>query len=211
MPPATVTADLRPPSMPPPAPSAAFSQAATAPPRPTVTPLRPQPAADSDDGDDDEAAGTGACKDYRLDMKAARFGDCVCGFPKADHKNLTRGPGGRAVASRTPPFGAAKPPVDAKPKVADAEAKAKAAAEAEASAVFGAEEWVEASRLEAELAELLAEKHRLEERKGAVEADVARLQKEQILAEPERQARRKALESEMAALHAAVELLTVGA
>ena len=35
--------------------------------------------------DDDEKAASGACERYQLDMAAARFGDCICGFPKAAH------------------------------------------------------------------------------------------------------------------------------
>ena len=26
-----------------------------------------------------------ACDEYKLDMKAQRFGDCTCGYPKAQH------------------------------------------------------------------------------------------------------------------------------
>jgi hypothetical protein len=29
-----------------------------------------------------------ACSTYKLDMKAASFGDCVCGFKKQDHKTV---------------------------------------------------------------------------------------------------------------------------
>ena len=34
-----------------------------------------------------DSSSGGACDNYRVDVAAARFGDCKCGFPKADHKN----------------------------------------------------------------------------------------------------------------------------
>ena len=33
------------------------------------------------------AEGSGACDNYRVDMTAARFGDCKCGWPKAAHSD----------------------------------------------------------------------------------------------------------------------------
>jgi hypothetical protein len=37
-----------------------------------------------------EIGGDGACDRYRVDMTAARFGDCVCGKPKAAHSDAAQ-------------------------------------------------------------------------------------------------------------------------
>ena len=38
----------------------------------------------------DWQARTGACDNYRINMAADRFGECMCGFPKAAHKAAAR-------------------------------------------------------------------------------------------------------------------------
>ena len=40
-------------------------------------------------GGDSEKSSGGACDNYRVDMAAANFGDCKCGFPKAAHSAAT--------------------------------------------------------------------------------------------------------------------------
>ena len=47
-----------------------------------ANPSRPSPP---------EAATSGVCDVYQLDMTAARFGDCKCGYSKAEHKLLSSG------------------------------------------------------------------------------------------------------------------------
>ena len=32
-----------------------------------------------------ESADCGPCSDYQINMRAANFGDCICGFPKKGH------------------------------------------------------------------------------------------------------------------------------
>jgi hypothetical protein len=43
------------------------------------------------------------CDDYRVDMRAQVFGDCVCGFPKAAHTMTQRAAPPRPAAKSTPP------------------------------------------------------------------------------------------------------------
>ena len=72
---------------------------------PAPPPPKPAPAQQ----EEEPPAGPKACDDYRVDMAAARFGDCKCGFPKADHKKTTglapAGGGARKmfVPQATPP------------------------------------------------------------------------------------------------------------
>ena len=42
-------------------------------------------------GDDDAKASTsGACSEYRVNLVAMRFGDCQCGFTRAEHTSSAR-------------------------------------------------------------------------------------------------------------------------
>ena len=44
-----------------------------------------KPAAPAAEPDDDAVAGTGVCDQYRIDLAAASFGQCLCGFPRSAH------------------------------------------------------------------------------------------------------------------------------
>mmetsp|Transcript_6643 Transcript_6643/g.8660 ORF Transcript_6643/g.8660 Transcript_6643/m.8660 type:complete len:250 (-) Transcript_6643:222-971(-) len=41
--------------------------------------------------------GSSPCNNYRVDVSAANFGDCLCGFPKDAHKEETENAGARAL------------------------------------------------------------------------------------------------------------------
>ena len=43
------------------------------------------PAAPAAEPDDDAVAGTGVCDQYRIDLAAPSFGQCLCGFPRSAH------------------------------------------------------------------------------------------------------------------------------
>lgn len=45
----------------------------------------------------DDIVNTKACGKYRVDTEAKRFGDCKCGFPKADHDVLEENPAAAAL------------------------------------------------------------------------------------------------------------------
>ena len=85
------------PAVPPPAPATA--KATPAPPKPEAAttpskpPVRPTPPPTTQEEDNGERTPTGACDNYQIDMTAATFGACKCGFPKAAHcsSNLSRG------------------------------------------------------------------------------------------------------------------------
>ena len=60
----------------------------------------------------------GACDNYELDMTAARFGDCKCGFPKRDHvgkPSVTAAISGRSSAHVTLPAPSPQPSAPAPP------------------------------------------------------------------------------------------------
>ena len=62
-----------------------------------------------------EAGGDAPCSNYRINMAAANFGECMCGFPKAAHTVGGPPSSGRAKVGKV--FGAAarQEPVAAPP------------------------------------------------------------------------------------------------
>ena len=73
-----------------------------------------------------EAASSGAgtpstepCTSYRLDMKAAIFGMCKCGFPKQEHKTTEAAPARSSKPPKARPYGISAPtPASVVPKPA---------------------------------------------------------------------------------------------
>ena len=99
----------------------------------------------------DEEDSGGACDNYRIDLTAAEFGTCKCGFPKAAHKS-----GGGAPRSKVkvPAAKAAEPPAEksAADKVAAGKAAAEKAAASKAAADKAAADKAAAEKKAAEKA-----------------------------------------------------------
>ena len=178
--------------------------------------MAPRLAPPSDEDDEDEAkAGTGACDNYRLDVTAANFGDCKCGFPKIAHV-VGRGASARpgmGIGKAKPAVSAnaaatvkvpAKKPAVASPAPIPAVTPAVTAAATTAAATEAAEER-EIAELRAELDSLAAEKASLQVRERAAREAVAALKAEEVMAVK----RRAALEAEATDLHKEIDGLEI--
>ena len=69
----------------------------------------------------DRPASPVACNDYRIDLAAAAFGQCKCGFTKAEHAPSAVGPGGRGQSQQRsgpllPRSGQGQPPQQSPPQ-----------------------------------------------------------------------------------------------